>query len=182
MDAVLAEATRRRPVGVARRPDRGRPHGGLTDRPRRLREAAPQLRRPRTPYDYAGQDPINNYDLSGLKVGGPAGPGCAYYQCGIDKPAVEDCGTECVVVGVVALVGPGKALKTAREARVAARVADRFFARHTGWLNSNDYVRLGWSWKGTAQGGKRVFRFVVGNRRAVVRFLGKEFKIHWHIP
>ena len=78
MDAVLAEATRRRPVGVARRPDRGRPHGGLTDRPGRLREAAPQLRRPRTTYDYAGQDPINGYDLSGLAPGHLGGGGAAF--------------------------------------------------------------------------------------------------------
>lgn len=94
----------------------------------------------------------------------------------------DACSTKCVVEGVITVVGPGKAVKAAKEAGVLGAVADKFFARGTGWFNSNDYFRVGYGWKGTAQDGRTVFRVAVGNSRAVVRFLGKEIKIHWHFP
>ena len=47
-----------RAAGQERRPDRDLPR-------RQARAGVPQLRIKRTTYDYAGQDPINNYDLSG---------------------------------------------------------------------------------------------------------------------
>ena len=45
--------------------------------------------------------------------------------------------------------------------------------RGRGLLNSNDYLRFGWSWKGTAKQGKEIIRLAVGNKRK---------RIHWHFP
>jgi len=68
VDGVLTRTTRERPSGCSRRPDRGRPDRRPSvvslDRERRRR-----LRRQRTTYDYAGQDPINGYDLDGTFPG-----------------------------------------------------------------------------------------------------------------
>jgi len=64
MDAALTRTARARPRGRTRRPDRGRPHGRSNVIHRR-QEPPQRLRRQRTTYDYAGQDPINGYDLSG---------------------------------------------------------------------------------------------------------------------
>lgn len=53
---------------ASRRPDRGRPHGPLSEpraERRFVRQHSTQLRRPSTTYDYAGQDPVNGYDLNG---------------------------------------------------------------------------------------------------------------------
>ena len=47
-----------RAAGQERRPDRDLPR-------RQARAGVPQLRIKRTTYDYAGQDPINEYDLDG---------------------------------------------------------------------------------------------------------------------
>lgn len=47
------------------------------------------------------------------------------------------------------------------------------FRRGDGLLNSNDYFRIGWGWKGTADTGREVFRFSVGNKGSM---------IHWHCP
>ena len=142
-------------------------------------------------YDYAGQDPINGYDLSGTMTcwNGPCGGkngGVGCYiggngYCTTDT-AVDACGTACVAENVALFVGPLKMFKAVKEAGLLSRLADTLFARGTGWLNSNDFLRLGWGWKGTALGGKTVFRLVIGNKRAIVRILGKEITIHWHIP
>ena len=43
-----------------------------------------------SPYDYAGQDPINGYDLSGTMTGGPGAPGCAYVLCGTAEGNADD--------------------------------------------------------------------------------------------
>ena len=51
------------------------------------------------------------------------------------------------------------------------------FARGGGWLNSNDYLRLGWSWKGSARTGSEVFRVGIGSKRTTV--FGH--KVHGHI-
>jgi hypothetical protein len=80
----------------------------------------------------------------------------------------------CVVINEMIITTPMRA--------ALVKVGEFLFARGTGRLNSNDWVRLGHGWKGTAQGGKTVFRLVIGNKRAVVRFAGKELRIHWHLP
>ncbi|MFN8038878.1 MAG: RHS repeat-associated core domain-containing protein [Acidimicrobiales bacterium] len=46
------------------------------------------------------------------------------------------------------------------------------FGRGGGLLNSNDAVRLGWGWSGSALDGQDVFRLVLGNKNAW---------IHWHL-
>jgi RHS repeat-associated protein len=45
--------------------------------------------------------------------------------------------------------------------------------RGRGLLNANDYIRLGWSWKGSAKEGKEIIRLAIGNKR---------LPIHWHFP
>ncbi len=53
---------------ASRCPDRSRRHERLSERRteyRCVRHDPTQLRRPSTTYDYASQDPINNYDLAG---------------------------------------------------------------------------------------------------------------------
>jgi len=70
-------------AGHQRRLDRELPR-------RRTRTGAPQLRIKRTAYDYAGQDPINGYDLSGTMTGGPGAPGCAYVLCGTAEGNADD--------------------------------------------------------------------------------------------
>ncbi len=52
-------------------------------------------------------------------------------------------------------------------------LGQKLFARGTGILNSNDYVRIGMGWKGSAKAGQEVFRLAIGNERAW---------IHWHFP
>ena len=42
-----------------------------------------------------------------------------------------------------------------------------------GLLNSNQYLRIGWGWKGSAKTGKLVFRIAIGS---------KGLPIHWHLP
>ncbi len=42
-----------------------------------------------------------------------------------------------------------------------------------GILNSNDYFRIGWGWKGPAQGGKQILRIAIGSKR---------LPFHWHWP
>jgi len=79
-------------------------------------------------YDYAGQDPINGYDLSGLKVGGPGEPTCAYYLCGQDGYSADDplWSTKNTIINVVFAVGlPGGALRGVAEVVGAARAAQR---------------------------------------------------------
>jgi len=45
--------------------------------------------------------------------------------------------------------------------------------RGGGLLNTNDYIRLGWSWKGSAMEGKEIIRLAIGSKR---------LPIHWHFP
>lgn len=45
--------------------------------------------------------------------------------------------------------------------------------RGGGLLNSNDYIRLGWSWKGSAMEGKEILRLAIGSKR---------LPFHWHFP
>lgn len=56
---------------------------------------------------------------------------------------------------------------------LAAKAADAFFARGgKGLVNSNDFFRIGYGWKGTAKAGSDVFRIAIGN---------KDSWIHIHI-
>lgn len=54
-----------------------------------------------------------------------------------------------------------------------ARLGPTLFARSTGLANSNNYVRLGYGWKGSRTEGKEIFRLVIGNKNSW---------IHWHLP
>jgi hypothetical protein len=45
--------------------------------------------------------------------------------------------------------------------------------RGGGLLNSNDYIRLGWSWKGSAMEGSEILRLAIGSKR---------LPFHWHFP
>ena len=47
------------------------------------------------------------------------------------------------------------------------------FGRGIGLANTNDLIRIGWSWKGTAQTGREIFRIAIGSRR---------LPFHWHFP
>lgn len=47
------------------------------------------------------------------------------------------------------------------------------FGRGHGLLNSNDFIRIGWGWKGTAKAGKEIFRIAIGSKR---------LPFHWHFP
>ncbi len=46
------------------------------------------------------------------------------------------------------------------------------FGRGGGLLNSNDIIRLGWGWVGSATTGQQVFRLAIGNSDAI---------LHWHL-
>ncbi len=58
-------------------------------------------------------------------------------------------------------------------AESAPAIGNALFARGTGLLNSNDFIRIGWNWKGSATAGSEVFRLAIGNKRSW---------IHWHYP
>ena len=60
-----------------------------------------------------------------------------------------------------------------KAAPLLGKAGDALFGRGTGLLNSNDYIRIGWGWKGSATTGQEVFRIAIGN---------KDSFIHWHFP
>jgi RHS repeat-associated protein len=62
---------------------------------------------------------------------------------------------------------------TAGLAKAGPAIGDALFARGTGLLNSNNYIRIGWGWKGSATTGSEVFRIAIGNKNSW---------IHWHFP
>jgi RHS repeat-associated protein len=87
-------------------------------------------------YDYAGQDPINSYDLSGsmmLAAGEGYSPGCgsAPYGCiGMGGSAEEACSNRCVVQTVVMWEAGGRGVELAvkglaKAVTAAGRTADR---------------------------------------------------------
>lgn len=51
-------------------------------------------------------------------------------------------------------------------------VGELLFARGGGLLNSNDYLRIGRGWYGSARDGSEWFRIAIGSRRG---------SVHWHI-
>ena len=53
----------------------------------------------------------------------------------------------------------------------SAGIADYFFARKYGLLNTNDYFRIGYGWSGSALQGHKVFRIGIGSKR---------LPFHWH--
>jgi RHS repeat-associated protein len=71
-----------------------------------------------------------------------------------------------VVTGVVAtgplLIMGGSEAATLEYGGIT--VSDSLFARGIGLTNSNNFIRLGWSWNGSAMNGNTVFRLAVGNR------------------
>lgn len=56
-------------------------------------------------------------------------------------------------------------VEAALSLRYRGELADRLFARKTGLLNSNDILRTGWGWKGSATAGREVFRIGIGKSR-----------------
>lgn len=54
------------------------------------------------------------------------------------------------------------------------------FSRGTGLLNSNNVLRLGWSWKGSHSAGRLVFRMSVGHRSW--QQIPRLPTFPWHIP
>jgi hypothetical protein len=89
-------------------------------------------------YDYAGQDPVNNYDLSGEMTGGPGAPTCAYWHCGIDSGSADDpfWSTKNTIINVALTVGlPAGALRGAAEIIGAARAAQQA-ERVTGYMKA----------------------------------------------
>ncbi len=57
---------------------------------------------------------------------------------------------------------------------VAAPAASQaLFARGVGILNSNNYLRIGLGWKGSASQGRIIFRIAIGNKNG---------PLHWHFP
>ena len=45
--------------------------------------------------------------------------------------------------------------------------SSRLFNKASGLLNKNDYLRIGWSWRGSRVAGEPVFRVVVGGRNVL---------------
>jgi hypothetical protein len=84
----------------------------------------------------------------------------------------EDIGLELVGAGLakVALDTGYKITINVADA-VAKKAPETLFGRGTGWLNSNDYFRVGYNWSGSAQSGSRVFRIAIGSKR---------LPFHWH--
>ncbi len=108
-------------AGHQRRLDRELPR-------RRTRTGAPQLRIKRTAYDYAGQDPINGYDLSGKAGGVPATP-CPYSRkmCAHEGPTWTAVLGPAAVIGLLAAPAVGAEL-TGAAARAAVAAAPRVAA------------------------------------------------------
>jgi len=79
-----------------------------------------------------------------------------------------DAAVGCIAVCPIAITASG-----AEVIVIAQRAGPALFARGTGFINSNNYFRIGYSWKGSAKEGRTVFRVAIGN---------KDAKIHWHFP
>jgi hypothetical protein len=88
---------------------------GPYGRPQRRPGQQSGRRRPLVPettaeyfYDYAGQDPINGYDLTGTMTGGRGAPGCQYWHCGIDSGSADDpfWSTKNTIIYVVSAFAP----------------------------------------------------------------------------
>lgn len=47
------------------------------------------------------------------------------------------------------------------------------FGRGIGLFNSNNFIRIGWGWRGSATSGREIFRLAIGSRR---------LPFHWHFP
>jgi len=118
-------------------------------------------------YDYAGQDPVNAYDLDGRMRCGPGAPGCQRTrptQCSSGSISYQG---ECHQIQQLAITSGAKAL--------LLRIADILSESK---MNNNRFFRIGW---GTHQG-RRVFRVVVGGPGAAVRVGRRLIRLpHWHL-
>jgi len=79
----------------------------------------------------------------------------------VDDPGLRAAQLSGVPTGVVgeAVVG-GLVVRATRLGQ-----SSRLFAKTTGWLNRNDFLRIGWSWRGSRRAGEPIFRIVVGGRQ-----------------
>jgi RHS repeat-associated protein len=126
-------------------------------------------------YDYTDADPVNTTDISGM---------CPW--CIVIPACIRFC-----------RFSRSTATKAWRGARKAAGIGGRFlkrklsdllgvngklFGRHKkGIFNRNNFLRIGWAWKGSAQNGRNVFRIGIGSKNGIPWFKGKTLDIHWHI-
>ncbi len=115
----------------------------------------------------------NGFDLFGDQVGMDiwhASPQCS--KCGsyfTNATAGVNVATAYTLVGTAGAFAAGEIATTS--------AGDYLFARGTGLLNSNDFLRVGWGWYGGnlidyLPVGAEVFRIVVGNPNS---------PIHWHL-
>jgi RHS repeat-associated protein len=153
------------------------------------------------PYEYCSADPINCTDLDGqlsLKklvkkirtvarvvalVPGPIGTVAGGVAAGASLAigdwnglATDAAFMAAGAVGGRALAQFGKTrgLAGAQQGLKGVGVNSRLFGRHNqGILNSNDVIRLGWSWRGSASNGYNSFGLRLGSKRG---------PIHWHFP
>lgn len=122
--------SRSQPRAASRRPDRGRPHESFTERSGRRPVAyqpSTQLRRRSTTYDYAGQDPIDGYDLAGTCSSKNAHSfvhswsfGCAWQGIKDDLMGRNGRFMQAVAATDLALVTEGAGSAVAGSARISA--------------------------------------------------------------
>lgn len=143
-------------------------------------------------YGYVGGSPVNGVDSTGLygppDEGGDAGPPSNGDPSGIADRIWSGCNRLIEQARSSAEEAASAARRAAEAARLAvqefgAAIKSRLevdallgdsgpiFGRNKlGVLNRNDVVRIGWGWKGPAQGGHEVFRIAIGNPRAPIHF------------
>ncbi|MGW4523079.1 PA14 domain-containing protein [Amycolatopsis sp. NPDC004378] len=161
-------------------------------------------------YDYVAGDPVNATDLDGkmwgwLKAAVNVVTKVAEVAAWIPGPI----GTVASGIAAVGNAIQGNYLKagmylasavTFGAARYVAAVgkvvqkskifgaASKLFGRHKiGIFNRTDKLRLGWTWRGSAQNGRHMLSLRVGSKRSFlgfrgryVRFRGKRINIHFH--
>lgn len=159
-------------------------------------------------YDYVVGDPINTLDLDGHGFWGAVWGGVkavARVVTPIAELAAWVPGPIGAIASGVAAAGNaiqgnwGKAAMYAATAvtfgaaRYVAAVGkvvqkSRFFGaaskalgRHKiGFLNRNDHLRLGWTWRGSAQKGRNMLSLRVESKRSFIGFGRKRFNVHFH--
>lgn len=142
-------------------------------------------------YAYAMSDPINFVDPYGLYSWDDLLQDASNYSAGFGDTLTsgfglsdtsltqmirEYNGTNDVVNTCSGAYGLGKSSGYAWGAATGAGLEGQtgvLFGRGYGLLNSNDFIRLGISWKGSAKAGEEVFRLAIGK---------KGWPIHWHLP
>ena len=126
-----------------------------------------------------GSTPAQDQVYSDAMCGNGSGAACA---AGAALPvAIAACVVGCEDVAAAATRSAGDVIGSTRTfiSRQAARLSEfvgprgPLFGRNGGFFNSNDYVRVGWNWKGPSAAGRLVFRIAIGSRR---------LPFHWHWP